>query len=223
MNRRSLVVGAAALAAIAGTRISTAHAASSGTIAHARSVLGLVNPDLGLVDPDTALTRLEAAFTAYEASPARDPDANDLHAWTEQRAADLIGPDTAQDLLDNPQTRALLGFAFLLYSQHHGRHPTAAITRGMPTPAGLATLEPDFFPELHRQIEIRARNSPAFADAIRAGAAELDGALDPTAEAAAQGSGRSATRQAYQPSTLSLVIAFIAGVYGVIESIKKLS
>lgn len=178
MDRRSLVVGAAALAAVAGTRISAAQASTIdtetlSTIAHARQVLERLNPDLGLVNPEGAKLQLLESFAAYDASAPRDPAANDLEAWTRQRFTNLTGTDSLETALDNLQSRSLLAFGFALHTQlQNGTLP--AIARSEPVPAGLERLEPDFFPELLRQIGIRARSTPAFADLLQAGAAELD-------------------------------------------------
>ena len=178
MDRRSLVVGAAALAAVAGTRISAAQAstidtATTSTVAHARQVLELLNLDLGLVNPEGAKLRVLDSFAAYDVSAPRDPAANDLEAWARQRFADLTGTGSLETALDNLLSRDLLAFGFVLHTQHQDA-PLPAFTRSELVPAGLTRLEPDFFPELSRQIGIRIRSTPAFADLLQAGAAELD-------------------------------------------------
>lgn len=178
MDRRSLMVGAAALAAVAGTRISGAQASTLGTettstVAHARQVLEQLDVGLGLVDPEGAKLQLLDIFAAYEASPPREPVADDLEAWTRQRHTDLTGLDSLETVLDNPPTRSLLAFGFVLHSQRQDRQ-LPVISRGEPVPDGLARLESDFFPELSRQIAIRSRSTQAFADLLDAGAAELD-------------------------------------------------
>jgi hypothetical protein len=178
MDRRSLVVGAAALAAVAGTRISAAQASTIGaattsTVAHARQVLEQVDLDLGLVNPEGAQLQLMDSFDAYDASAPREPAANDLEGWTRQRFADLTGTGSLETALGNPQTRTLLAFGFVVHTQHQDRQ-LPEVARSVPVPAGLARLEPDFFPELVRQIGIRTRSTPAFADLLQASAAKLD-------------------------------------------------
>jgi hypothetical protein len=178
MDRRTLVIGAAALAVAAGTRISPAGASTFGTattstIAHARQVLEQVNLDLGLVDPEGAQIRLMDSLAAYAASAPGDRLGDDVEAWTGRRVADLIGAGPLEAALDNPQILTLLAFGFMLITQHQDTQPPQMV-RNMPVPTELAGLEPDFFPELLRQIGIRSRSTPAFAGLLRAGAAEVD-------------------------------------------------
>jgi hypothetical protein len=188
VDRRSLVVGggAAALAAVVGGLPPAAALAGqrlSGTGEHARRVLGAVETERGLVDLETAFSRLTECVKSYQNSPPRDPNADDLHAWTQQRVTELTGKKEpfAEYLLEVPQTRSLLGFAFVSFAQHKDtRLPVMA--HSMPVPAVLVKLEPDFFPELVNQIEIEGRRDQKFADLIQAGMAELDRFIPPVDE-----------------------------------------
>lgn len=179
MNRRSLIVagGAAALAATTTGPALPAAASTTGagtaTAAHARRVLGLVNADLGLANPIGLNRLLEASLADYVASAPRDPAAADLNAWLRRRLVSLAGTDSFLDAATKiPQTRELLAFGLLSYSQRQdGRQPK--IARGMPVPAVLANLEPDFLPELLRQVEAKTRTSPPFVSGLQSGTDHL--------------------------------------------------
>jgi hypothetical protein len=182
MDRRSLVLGggaAAIAAAVAGGRIlsaeaSTTTAGPTSTADHARRVLELVNVDIGLVNPSGAKRLLEESLAVFQASAPRDPNANDLDAWARSRIADLTGTDSFEAAVKEiPQTRTLLAFGFLSYTQHQDRRQPKII-RSMPVPAALANLEPDFFPELLGQINAKVKGSTTFANELRTSSAELD-------------------------------------------------
>ncbi|WP_433788701.1 hypothetical protein [Actinoplanes sp. CA-252034] len=170
MNRRGLIVGGGA-AALAATIMPAAASAATdpATAQHARRVLNLVNADLGAVDPEGATRLLEASLADYAESAPRDPDADDLLAWVQRRIAHLTGTDSIEAAVKrNPETRTLLAFGYLSYTQRQDR-PQPRIARSMPVPAVLANLEPDFLPELLRQVQSRARTSAAFATALGTG------------------------------------------------------
>ncbi|GIE78615.1 hypothetical protein Aph02nite_45650 [Actinoplanes philippinensis] len=172
MDRRKLIVGggAAALAAVTAATILPAGAsaaADTATTQHARRVLNLVDADLGAVDLDGATRLFKAGLTGYLASAPRDPDADDLLAWLKTRIKNLTGTDSIEAAVKQiPETRTLLAFAFLHYTQSQSR-PQPKIARSMPVPAVLANLEPGFLPELLRQVQAKARTSPSFADALQ--------------------------------------------------------
>ena len=184
MDRRSLVVGggaaalAAGLAGVGNVRTQAAAAAGIGaeptsTADHARRFLASFSIDLGLVNPEAAQSNLKESIAAYQASAPRDPNAEDLHAWAKQRLADLTGTGSFETVLRIPQSQTLLAFGFLVYTQHQEvRLP--AITQRMSVPTTLAILEPDFFPELLNQIEIKSACLPAFVNQLQAGASALD-------------------------------------------------
>jgi hypothetical protein len=181
MDRRSLVVagGVAAIAAVAGgtilpTAASALGAEPTSTADHARRVLELVNVDLGLVNPIGVRGKLVESLATYRASAPRDPNANDLHAWVRQRIADLTGTDSFKAAVTElPQTRTLLAFGFLSFTQHQDRR-IPRITRSMPVPTVLAKLELDFFPELLSQINAKIGKSAPFANDLAASSSELD-------------------------------------------------
>jgi hypothetical protein len=182
MDRRKVIVGggAAALAttlAAAGLRSAQASTIGAGptpTADHARRVLGLVNVDLGVVNPTGLENQLAQSLAAYRASAPRDPNANDLEAWTRQRMVNLCGTDSFQDAVTKiPQTRTLLAFSLVAYSQHQDIQPPK-IARSMPVPATLARLEPDFLPELLSQINVKSKGSATFTTGLQTGTAELD-------------------------------------------------
>ena len=195
MVRRRLIVGGGAaaiattMAALAGRGILPAAAstvdAESTTADHARRLLGLVNVDQGLVNPAGLQSRFEQGCAAYAASPApRDTEptvATDLETWTRQRMVDLCGTDALTDAVTVPQTRTLLAFGVLACSQHQVGEP-APVSQGMPVPAVLEALEPDFFPVLLSQIEVKSNSSPDFANALQAGSAQLDQLVDGLAD-----------------------------------------
>ena len=173
MDRRTLIVGggAAALAAAAAGTILPAQAsatdAGAATAEHARRVLNLVDADLGLIYPGGTTRRLAESLGTYASSPPRDPNANDLTAWVQQRIANLTGTNSIMAAVkDIPQTQTLLSFGFLSYTQHQDS-PQREIVRSMPVPAVLANLETDFLPELLRQVEAKAKASVPFANALQ--------------------------------------------------------
>lgn len=174
MDRRTLIVGgsAAALAAVAAGTIPPAGASAAtdpATTQHARRVLNLVNSDLGVVDIDGATGLLKASLTDYAGSAPRDPGADDLLAWVQGRVKNLTGSDSIEAAVrENPETRALLAFGFLSYTQRQNQ-PQPRIARSMPVPAVLANLEPDFLPELLRQVQLKAKTTPSFATALQSG------------------------------------------------------
>ncbi|WP_157441494.1 hypothetical protein [Actinoplanes awajinensis] len=173
MDRRTLIVGggAAALAAVTAATLPGAAAAASdpATALHARRVLNLVNADLGAINLEGATGLLKTSLTAYAESAPRDPGADDLLAWVRRRITNLTGSDSIDAAVnENPETRALLAFGFLSYTQRQDR-PQPKISRSMPVPAVLANLEPDFLPELLRQVQSKAKTSPSFATALQTG------------------------------------------------------
>jgi hypothetical protein len=220
MDRRSLVVGggaaalAAGLASVGNVRTQAAAAAGIGaepasTADHARRFLASFNVELGLVNPDAAQGNLKESIAAYQASAPRDPDAEDLHAWAKHRLADLTGTGTFETVLRIPQSQTVLSFGFLLYTQHQEvRLPM--ITQRMSVPATLANLEPDFFPELLNQIEIKRASSRDFASQLQAGAGELDRLV----AAVSKGPAASARQdRGLEGATLAILIFCAVGIY----------
>jgi hypothetical protein len=214
--------GAAALAVAATGGISPAAASVAGdgptsTADHARRVLEFVDVDLGLVDPDGAQRRMQESLATYEASDPRDREADDLYAWIRQRIADLVGAGSSEAAVTEiPQTRALLAFAFLVYTQHQDVRPPT-ITRSMPVPTVLARLEPDFFPELLSQIDAKGKRSPAFAGALQAGAAGLDRLVATVSNGPAISTGSAAAAASTNPTgtdilngTLAVLLVMVA-------------
>jgi hypothetical protein len=191
MDRRKLIVGgstvvaAATLLALGGPGIVPAADASDidlesdPTTDHAQRVVNLVNADLGFVNAADLRSRFQESSAAYAPSsfPPGDGDpvpATGMEAWIGQRIVDLCGPDTTPEAAAGiPETRTLLSFGLAACSQHQPAQPPQ-IYVGMPVPPGLNALESDFFPVLLSQIYLRASDSPAFADTLRAGSDELD-------------------------------------------------
>jgi hypothetical protein len=190
MDRRSFVVGggaavAATLGAAAVGQLPAAaaavraDAAPMSTGAHARLVLGLVDSDQGLVDPGGMQSRFAQNAAAYQSSMAtQDPDgpstATGLDAWAQQRMVNLCGTDNyVSAVTEVSQTRTLLAFGLLTCSQAQDV-PMPQVTPGMPVPAGLDTLEPDFFPVLLNQIADKTNSSPSFANAMRTSMGAMD-------------------------------------------------
>jgi hypothetical protein len=185
MDRRKLIVGGGAaalattLASIAGT--GTPAAASTvevSTADHARSVLDQVNVDLGLVNPAGLRSQFQQSYTTCQATFAQpDPDSpptNDLDAWIRQRTLNLCGTDSyVVAVTETPEARALVAFSFLAYSQNQDIS-VPQIESGMPVPAMLQNLEPDFLPVLVGQINDKSSTSPEFAGALQASLAEVD-------------------------------------------------
>jgi hypothetical protein len=185
MDRRKLIVGggaaavAATLAAVAGRGIpagaSTTDTAPTSTADHARRVLDLVDVELGLVNPNGLRGQCAQSLAASQASFAQREDdpvvTNNLDAWLRQRMVDLCGTDSYDVAV--PQTRTLLAFSFLAYSQNQDI-PPPQVDPDMPVPTVLQALEPDFLPILLDQINAKSGTSPAFANALQASSAELD-------------------------------------------------
>jgi hypothetical protein len=220
MDRRSLIVGggaaavAAGLAGVGNVRTQPAAAAGIGaeptsTADHARRFVESFDVNLGLVNPDAAQGNLKESITVYQASAPRDPNAEDLHAWSKRRLADLSGTDTFETVLHVPQSQTLLAFGFLLYTQHQ-EVPLPTVTQRMSVPFTLARLEPDFFPEALNQIEIKSSGSQAFANQLQAGAGELDQLV---AEAS-KGPGVAAMQdRGLEGVTLTILIFCAVGIY----------
>jgi hypothetical protein len=226
VNRRSLVVGGGAAALVAATAglspAAAARVSRMSTAEHARRVLGSLNVDRGLVDLAGAQGRLKEGVASYLESAPRDPNANDVYAWTQQRVRDLTGrPDVfGGPLFEHPQTRALLAFAFALYTQHQDvRLPV--IVRSMPVPVVLAKLEPDFFPELLRQLEAEGRGRPGLDRLLQAGSAELDRIVGEIAGDLTGGGGDGDEPSAARPTSDLLVAAGLSLVVGVIVFINE--
>lgn len=212
MDRRSLIVGggAAALAVAAGGIIQPAAASADGTTAttnHARRVLELVNVDRGLVDPDGARRHLAESLATYTASAPRDPDADDLNAWVRRRIASLTGTDSVEAAVYKiPETRELLAFGFLSYTQRQDR-PQPKITRSMPVPAVLTNLEPDFLPELLRQVRGKAKASVPFASELRTSSDHLTNFI--TAEDTGTGPGHPTNEDIANWVVVLIVVAIV--------------
>lgn len=228
MDRRSLVVGggaaaiATALGAVANGRNSPASASTIGagptsTADHAQGFLENLDVELGLVDADAAQRMMTDSFGVYLASDPRDPKANDLHAWAQQRIADLTGTDDIEAAVTKiPQTRKLLATSFLIYTQQKDLQ-LPKITRSMSVPARLVKLEPDFFPELLRQIDAKSESSRGFADLLQAGSAELDRFLATVSDDFATSA--TATNRGLEGATL-VALVFIA-VAAIVEKRNK--
>ena len=184
MDRRKFVVGGGAaaiattLTAVTGAGIpaaaSTAGTTPGSTADHVRRVLDEVDVELGLVDPAGLQRQFERSYAEFLASDPRDPNANDLDAWMRRRMLELCGTDSyALAVTEIPQSRLILAFSFLAYSQSQ-HTPMPALSRGMRVPVVLRVLEPDFLPVLLEQLNERCRTSRAFASALLATSAELD-------------------------------------------------
>lgn len=177
MDRRKLLVsGSAAAVATTLTAVAPASAASRpvSTADHVRRVLSDVNIGLGLVDPAGLQRQFEQAYRALQSSPPRDPEAGDLDAWIRRRMIELSGTDSfAVAATEIPQTRALLAFSFLAFSQHQ-ETTLPQLSLGMRVPTTLRALEPDFLPVLLSHIEDQSLSSRAFSYALQATSAELD-------------------------------------------------
>lgn len=181
MDRRKLLVSGSA-AAVATTLTAVAPAAATSwptstpisTADHVRRVLGDVNIGLGLVDPAGLQRQFDRAYAALQSSPPRDPEAGDLDAWIRRRMVELSGTDSfAVAATEIPQTRSLLAFSFLAFSQHQ-ETALPQLSLGMRVPATLRVLEPDFLPVLLNHVEDQSITSRGFAQALQATSAELD-------------------------------------------------
>lgn len=185
MDRRTLIVGSGAaavattLSAVAATTTpaqavpARARFRLASTADHARQVLEQVNVELGLVDPDGLRRRYEQCYALLLASPPHEPRPDDLETWISRRMVDLCGTDSYADVLKIPQTRSLLSFAFLAYSQNQDK-PLPDIDPGIPVPPVFEKLEPDFLPVLFELINDKRATSRQFASALDAASDELD-------------------------------------------------
>jgi hypothetical protein len=179
MDRRKLIIGGGAaavattLSAVAGTRM-PARAATLSTEEHARLVLDEVNVDLGLVNPEGIRRQLEQWYRALLASPPPEPSPDDLQTWIRRRMVELCGTDSYADAATKiPETRTLLAFNYLAYSQNQDE-PLPEIDFGASVPPVFEKLEPDFLPVLLQLINEKSRSSREFATALEATLAELD-------------------------------------------------
>jgi len=189
MDRRKLIVGGGAaavvatVAAVAGQGLARAAASTiadvpTTTADHARLVLDQVDADLGLVNPAGLHDQLTQSYLACQASFAqRDQDpvvTYDLDAWMRQRMVDLCGTDSyIAAVTEIPQTRTLLGFSFLAYSQRQDA-TLPPVDPTMAVPTVLQNLEPDFLPVLLGQIDDKRQSTLAFAAALESSTAMLD-------------------------------------------------
>jgi hypothetical protein len=134
---------------------------------------------------------------------------------------DLTGTDSSgAALLKAPQTRALLSFGFLAYSQYQDLRPPK-IARSMPVPPVLATLEPDFFPELLGQIEVKTKGSPAFANQLKASSSELDRFVATLSGGAMLSGGATVAAQPTHPTDGDILNFLVFAVVVVIIYISK--
>jgi hypothetical protein len=179
VDRRSLVVGggAAALATlVAGISPAAASAVgrSVGTAERVRRVLDTLEVDRGLADIDGVKRQLAESLLVYEKSVPRDPKADDLHAWVQQRVTDLTGrtEEYVEVAFETPQTLALLGFAFAVHTQRKDLEPVQ-VTQSMPVPALMSKLEADFFSEMVSQMDAKSRNEPRFGELVEKGSTEM--------------------------------------------------
>lgn len=183
MDRRKLIVGGSAavattlVAAVGGNLPAAASiigVGSTTTNDHVLRVLNLVDVGRGLVNPAGIQRQFEQGYADCEAALPRDPEADDLDAWIRRRMVELCGTDSyAAAVTEIPQTRTLLAFNFLVYSQNQ----EVALPRldpGMRVPAVLRTLEPDFLPVLLDRINEASNARRDFADCLQATSAELD-------------------------------------------------
>jgi hypothetical protein len=80
----------------------------------------------------------------------------------------------------------------------------------MSVPITLAKLEPDFFPELLNQIEIKSASSQVFVNQLQAGATELDRLVAEVSK----GSATSAMQDhGLEGATLAILIFCAVGIY----------
>lgn len=172
--------GVAAAAALAGASAgpAAADATPASTVAHAQSLLTLVDPGLGLVNAAGLQSRFAESFTAYTATlptQTRDPvPTSGLDSWSQTRMVDLCETDSPTAAITKiPQTRTLLSFSFLACSQGQDI-PMPQIAYGMEVPTALQTLEPDFFPVLLDQIADKKTSNPGFAKAMLNSSAAMD-------------------------------------------------
>jgi hypothetical protein len=226
MDRRKLIVGGGAaavvttFAAVAGER--TPAAAVTTVEDHAQRVVDLVDAELGLVDPAGLRHQIERGYATYVASAPRDPDANDLDAWVRQRMVELCGTDSYAAVMEIPETRLLLAFNFLAYSQNQSIVLTP-VERSVRVPVLLRTLEPDFLPVLLRLVQDRVRTSREFAAAIQASSAELDRFVQEKLRSLPNGGSR-ARAQSDGKDALNMTLGFlvILGTYYYIRnSLRK--
>lgn len=193
VGRRSLVVGggAAALAALTGA-VAPARAFGGASTAseHARQVVEWIDVDRGLPDLDVVKNRLVQGLAELDASPPRDPRANDLHAWMQQRVTDLTGKTEAYPVVayHDPLARALLAFFFAVHSQHMNPVPPT-ITESMPVHPVLARLESDFFPALVAEVDAEGRRSAAFAELMNTSDTEMERIITEIADTPTAGGG----------------------------------
>ncbi len=233
VDRRKLIVGGGAaalattLAAVAGGNPAAAMSPAALqriTVRHARQALDLVDPDRGLVRPAGFQELFQRGYVTYRESEPRDPRADDLEAWVRQRMMNLCRTDSFYDAGTKiSQTRTLLGFSILAYSQHQDtRLPD--ITSSMPVDDVLRRLEPDFLPVLVQQIDEASARSRAFADAVTAGTSEMDRIIaEHLREWSGDGISARATAQMSDRDMVSLsigIIGFISFMYWVKGGLK---
>jgi hypothetical protein len=218
MDRRKLIVGGGAaalattLASVAG-RGTPASATEVSTADHARSVLDQVDVSRGLVDPEGLRSQFQQSYATCQASFAQpDPDsppANDLDAWIRQRTFSLCGTDSyVAAVTEAPEARTLVAFSFLAYSQNQNIS-MPQIEPGMPVPAMLQNLEPDFLPVLVGQINDKSNASPEFASALQASLAEVDSIIEESQQDPGDGGPIQGT-----PNGPGDTIHFVVGVIG---------
>jgi hypothetical protein len=188
MDRRKLILGSGAaavattLGAVTGATAPAQAAPArtrfriTSTADHARLVLEEVKVDLGLVNPDGVARRYDECYVALTKYPfpAREPDPAGLEAWIRRRMMDLAGTDSyAEAGTKIPETRTLLAFSLLAYSQNQDKG-LPEVDPGMPVPPVFEKLEPDFLPVLLRLVKEKRESSREFAAALDATSALLD-------------------------------------------------
>jgi hypothetical protein len=162
----------------------------------------------GLINSEGVQAKLDESFATYLAAAPRDPKADDLHAWAETRLTDLTGAEMFKNALDIPETKTLMSFGFMVYSQH--QDVRLEVSRSMPVPTALSKLEPDFFPELLHQIEVNCLTSRAFGDQLVAAGAEVERFVARASSTGTASMMRDESRALYAVTVVIIVFAGIA-------------
>jgi hypothetical protein len=126
---------------------------SETTLEHVQRAIGSVDPTAKLI-----------AF--YNQFPKEPPpgkvSANSLREWCLSRIKDLCGATSFSEAAKNASFNTVLAYAYLAFSKDSPQ-ALPRINQYARVPAGIAKLEPDFFPELLKGLEAESKASPAFA------------------------------------------------------------
>ena len=135
------------------------------------STLDHVQRAIESIDPAAKLVAFYHQFPKDPPPRGKVPP-NSLRVWCLSRIKDLCGATSFSDAAQNASFNTVLAYAYLAFSKDSPKAPPR-INQYARVPAGIAKLEPDFFPALLKELEAESKESPAFALKMKSAHEEL--------------------------------------------------